>query len=126
MANNTFSHSETVQDVKGLLAAVRRGGRPDRYAGKRKSARFSDGSVLEMTTDPGNPHALHTVYLHNLSETGFAFWARMKFEAHATVFMRAADEDDGAWIRGRVTHCTHGLRGYLVGGQFEANAPPTR
>lgn len=126
MGNNTCTQSATADCVKELLAAVRRGGRQDRYAGKRKSSRFSDGSLLDMTTDPNDPSALHTVYLHNLSESGFAFWARMRLEPHAAVFIRCSDEGDQAWIPGRVTHCTHGLRGFLVGGQFQLDPAKSR
>lgn len=96
-------------------------GEADHYAGKRHDTRVCENVPLELTDDPAKKSA--AVTMHNISKTGCAFWIKRKLEIHATVYVREFTPDNSAkWIRGYVTHCTQGIRGFLVGVAF-GNAP---
>ena len=95
-------------------------GEADAYAGKRHFIRFAEGMSLEVTLNPDRPSASWRVYMHNVSRGGFAFWSKKNVPAWAAVFVREYTEDNSLdWVRARVTHCTMGIRGYLVGAEFE-------
>jgi hypothetical protein len=111
-------------EIKRLIEAVRLEGEPDQYAGKRHSTRFADGLVLEMTTDTNRADRSHMVYMHNISDGGFAFWSRNKIPTRSTIFIREpAEHGHRPWIKALVTHCTFGIRGFLIGASFEPVTP---
>src|SRR3990172_3149701 len=101
-------------------------GEADKYAGKRHSIRFAEGMSLEVTLNPDRPAASWRVYMHNVSSGGFAFWSKKTVLAWSTVFVREYTDDNSLdWVKARVTHCTVGIRGYLVGAAFELPPPLT-
>jgi len=106
--------------IAHLVATAGASGEPDLYAGKRHATRFAEGVYLEVTTDPGKPVGQWGVYMHNVSGGGFAFWSKKEVPARSTVYVReCGDEGPGPWLHARVTHCTLGIRGYLIGAAFE-------
>jgi hypothetical protein len=106
-------------DVARFVVNAGQDGTPDSYSGKRKSTRFSEGVMLDVTTDPGRTSASLLVYMHNVSDGGFGFWSRKKVPARTVLFVREhSEEDDAPWVQAQVTHCTFGLRGFLVGASF--------
>lgn len=109
-----------LKSVARLVKSVANSGEVDNYAGKRHKARISDAVQLEMTETVGaTPFA---VSMHNISENGCAFWIKHKIEIHGLVYVREFTGDNSAaWIPARVTHCTQGIRGYLVGASFGAD-----
>jgi len=110
--------------VAQWVESARHQGEADAYAGKRHSIRFTEGMSLEVTLNPDRPAASWRVYMHNVSHGGFAFWSKKCVPAWATVFVRDYTDDNSlAWMMARVTHCTVGIRGYLVGAAFE-HPPP--
>ena len=99
-------------------------GEADGYAGKRHFIRFTEGMSLEVSLNPDRPTAPWVVYMHNVSDGGFSFWSKKQVRAHTTLFIREYTEDNSqGWLRGRVTHCTMGIRGFLVGAAFEHALP---
>jgi len=99
-------------------------GEADAYAGKRDCIRFAEGMSLEVTLNPDRPAASWRVYMHNVSHGGFAFWSKKTVLAWATVFVREYTDDNSlAWVKARVTHCTMGIRGFLIGAAFELPPP---
>jgi len=132
--NNNISASET-QEIQKLVTTAREQGAPDRYTGKRRWMRFAAGMRLEITTDPGVPSNAVHVIMQNVSEGGFAFWSKREFCQHKPIFVREfSAEGDREWVSAQVRHCTSGIRGFLVGAEFEnsttdeeqENAPPRR
>ena len=102
------------------MTSAQEQGAPDRYTGKRQQMRFSAGMRLEITTDPGMPSASVHVIMQNVSEGGFAFWSKRELRQHAPLFVREySDEGDREWVAAQVRHCTVGIRGYLVGAEFD-------
>jgi len=122
MNQSTQTNAESPKgEVARLLAAVRSQGSQDTYGGKRNDTRFSDGFLLEFTTDLKKPKLTAPTSLHNMSENGCAFWARKKVRPRTLVYLREPSEDGkNPWIQAHVTHCTVGIRGFLVGVKFEA------
>ena len=112
------------QKVARFVASTGRDGAPDPYSGKRQSTRFSEGIALDVTTDPERPSAGLTVYMHNVSDGGFAFWSRMKIMPRTALFVREySDDGSNPWVQAYVTHCTLGLRGFLIGTSFDSGPP---
>ena len=108
------------QEIHKLVTSAQEQGAPDRYTGKRSWTRFSAGMQLEITTDPGIASASVHVIMQNVSEGGFAFWSRRELRQHTLLFVREfSRESEGEWIGARVRHCTAGIRGYLVGAEFD-------
>jgi len=117
--NNNTSASDA-QEIQKLVNSAQEQGAPDRYTGKRQQMRFSAGMQLEITTDPGISSASVHVIMQNVSEGGFAFWSRRELRQHTLLFVREfSRECEGEWIGARVRHCTAGIRGYLVGAEFD-------
>ena len=80
-------------EVARFVASTGQDGAPDLYTGKRNSTRFSEGIMLDVTTDPGRPSAESTVYMHNVSDGGFAFWSRQKIMPRTVLFVREYSDD---------------------------------
>jgi len=121
MSDNIPENSTATSEIGRLIEAVRSGGDADAYAGKRHATRFAEGIVLELTTDPARPDRTQTVYMHNMSEGGFAFWSRHRIEMRTSIHVRELAEQPGArpWLPAQVTHCTVGIRGFLIGARFD-------
>lgn len=115
--------TQTSQQIDLALCTVERlvsraaEGETDHYAGKRRSTRVSDGLQLEFTEALDQTPV--PVTMHNISTTGCAFWIKRKLNIHSDCFVREFTPNNSElWIPGYVTHCTQGIRGYLVGIAF--------
>ncbi len=110
-------------EIARIVAAARELGEPDSYGGKRDGVRISDGLQLEVRTNPTGRST--AVSMHNVSEGGFAFWSKTKMTQRDTLFVRQFSEDNSRpWLPAQVTHCTVGIRGFLIGVVFNVeNAP---
>ena len=107
-------------EIQKLVTSAQEQGESDCYAGKRRWMRFRAGMRLEITTDPVDPSAFVHVTMQNVSDGGFAFWSKKEIPQYTPLFVREfSTEDDREWVAGKVRHCTVGIRGYLVGGEFE-------
>jgi hypothetical protein len=107
------------KSVARLIQSAADCGEVDTYAGKRHTARVSEGVQLEVTEDLSQKS--FAVSMHNVSETGCAFWIKRKMEIHTPLFLREFTPDDSApWVPACVTHCTQGIRGFLIGVSFGA------
>ena len=123
-AASEHSSTSDAQEIQKLITSAQEQGTPDRYTGKRRWMRFSAGMRLEITTDPGVPSASVHVTMQNVSEGGFSFWSKRELRQHTPLFVREfSAEGDREWVAAQVRHCTTGIRGYLVGAEFE-NLPP--
>ena len=95
----------------------------DDHAGNRAALRFAAGMQLDVTPDPGDSAGSWPVTMHNVSDGGFAFWSRRQLLKGDPIGVRKSSADNSApWIPSHVTHCTVGIRGYLVGARFDADA----
>lgn len=123
-AASEHSSTSDAQEIQKLVTSAQEQGTPDHYTGKRRWMRFSAGMPLEITTDPGVSSASMHVTMHNVSEGGFAFWSKRELRQHTPLFVREfSTEGDREWVAGQVRHCTTGIRGYLVGAEFENSLP---
>lgn len=117
---NTRSQAVIDKDCKSVSKLIQSAadcGEVDTYAGKRHTARVSEGVQLEVTEDLSQKAV--AVSMHNVSETGCAFWMRRKLEIHTLLYVREFTADDSSpWMPARVTHCTQGIRGHLIGVSF--------
>ena len=124
----TITHSSSTQDaaeILRLMETAQQVGKPDRYNGKRRWTRLTVGMKLEITTDPADPSGSHHVTMQNLSGGGFSFWSKRGLVAHSSIFVREySDEGQHEWVPAHVCHCTVGIRGFLVGAEFENPPPP--
>ncbi len=120
---STTHHNASASDskeIQRMVSSAREQGKPDRYTGKRRWPRFSAGMKLEVSTDPSDPSASAHVTMQNLSEGGFAFWSKRDLRQHVALFVREfATEEEGEWVSASVRHCTVGIRGYLIGAEFD-------
>lgn len=99
-------------------------GEADGYAGKRHWTRFAEGMRLDVTLDPTKTGGSWGVYMHNVSDGGFAFWSKNEVRQRTSLFVREyTDDNSQGWVKAKVTHCTVGIRGYLIGAAFEQ--PPS-
>ncbi|MCH7993719.1 MAG: response regulator [Planctomycetes bacterium] len=97
----------------------------DTYAGKRAWTRYRLGMRVEATTDPTRPSASWHVSIHNVSGGGIALWSTVKLPIASAVWVRdCVEEDRPKWLKGRVAHCTVGLRGHLIGVAFDERTSP--
>ncbi|MCH7632619.1 MAG: PilZ domain-containing protein, partial [Planctomycetes bacterium] len=100
-------------------------GEPDTYAGKRAWTRYRLGMRVEATTDPTRPSASWHVNIHNVSGGGIAFWSTEKLPIASAVWIRDCVENEKPrWLKGRVAHCTVGMRGHLIGVAFDERTSP--
>lgn len=116
-------HSKPIRpEVEILLRSARLSGEADSYPGKRRDIRTSESLQLEVAKDPSTSKGTFACTLHNVSEGGCAFWFRQKLERHARVHVREFTPDNSLpWIDSFVTHCTQGIRGFLVGVAFRGD-----
>jgi len=113
-------------EIRRLVTTAGEDGEPDEYTGKRNSTRFAVGMQLDVTTDPAVPSCSWPVIMHNISDQGFAFWSKRQLRNGGDIWVREFSADNSApWIPAKVTHCTVGIKGYLVGAEFTAPLPPT-
>lgn len=115
-------NSVSVDDaaVSVFLSRVCANAEPDSYSGKRDATRFTEGAAIEVMLDPKKPSRVSNVYLHNASDGGCAFWSKKKIAPRKAVRVRAyAEEGVDPWVKACVTHCTVGIRGFLVGVAFD-------
>lgn len=111
------SSQETREHIARLIADAVEGGEVDHYAGKRGTQRVTEPIQMEMT-DALNKKPV-PVSMHNISETGCAFWIKRQIDVHTQLYLREFTPDNSArWMRAWVTHCTQGIRGYLIGVAF--------
>ncbi len=109
-------------EIQRLIALATHVCRPDKYAGKRKKSRLRGALWMEMRLDVEAETATQ-VSTHDISLGGVGFWSRTKkVEVGDTLYLR--DCSDGTlhpWLKVRVTHCINGLKGFLVGGEFQCD-----
>lgn len=121
--SNSSSTSDA-QEIQKLVTSAQQQGVPDCYTGKRRWLRLSAGMRLEISTDPEVPSASVHVTMQNVSEGGFAFWSKRELRQDTPLFVREfSTEGDREWVAAKVRHCTAGIRGYLIGGEFENPMP---
>ena len=110
-------------EVRRLIAAARRRGTSDDYTGKRDGARFAVKMPLEASTSPADSSAAWAVQLHNISESGFSFWSKQQVAPRSSIYIREFSANrTHPWVPGKVTHCTVGIRGCLVGCRIDREA----
>lgn len=108
-----------------LLIKARAEGLRDVFAGKRAWPRYNLGMRLDVTTDPTRPSAKWTVSLHNISGGGLGFWSKQAVSLGTFIHILDCNEDgSAAWLPARITHCTVGMRGYLLGAAFANPTDP--
>ncbi len=119
--DNNSSKSSTVdaKEVRRLVTSAEATGEPDSYTGKRHAMRIAEGMQLEVTDDSSKPASTMAVTMHNVSDGGCAFWCKKKLELRSRVLLREFSADNSLpWLPGHVTHCTAGIRGFLIGVAF--------
>ena len=118
---------ESGQQVRepGLLVRARQEGKPDVFAGKRSWRRYVLGLTVELSTNPADESASWDAAMHNVSGGGMGVWSKSRLPAGSEVYIRdGGSAGQPAWLAGRVTHCTLGLRGHLIGIRFDEPAEP--
>lgn len=114
--------------LANLLAQVAREGRVDLFAGKRERQRYSTARRFELRCQIEGEPVVLAVVLRNLSGAGLAVWSHHEIPAETRMVVRAFNAaDEEPWLVARVTHCTAGVGGYLVGANFDypVEDPPT-
>lgn len=112
-------------EIQRLVESAGEDGHPDQFIGQRGSTRFAAGMQLDVSTDPAVPNCTWPVITHNVSDSGFAFWSKRQFRMGCEIVVREFSSDNSLpWVRAAVTHCTTGIKGYLVGAQFIATTEP--
>lgn len=120
MASTNNTSASDAKEIQKLLKSAQEQGTPDYYTGKRRWMRFTAGMPLEITSEPGVPSASAHVTMQNVSEGGFSFWSKRELKSGAPIFVREfSTEGDREWVAAEVRHCTTGIRGFLVGAEFE-------
>ncbi|MCH8220486.1 MAG: PilZ domain-containing protein [Proteobacteria bacterium] len=115
VARLAFGRTEIVLEI----------GEPDTYAGKRAWTRYRLGMRVEATTDPTRSSASWHVNIHDVSGGGIAFWSKEKRPIASAVWVRDyIEKDRRKWLKGRVAHCTVGLRGHLIGLALDEKTSP--
>ena len=100
-------------------------GEPDCYTGKRSRIRFNAALQLDASVDQPDTPETWPVIMHNASGGGCAFWSKRWIAVGTQLLVRQfTPGHDEAWMPGQVQHCTPGLRGFLVGVEFDNPAPP--
>lgn len=80
---------------------------------------------FEAAFDKSDPAETVPVMMHNVSDIGLAFWAKRAIGPGTDVYLREfSDDKDCAWVGAHVTHCTPGIRGFLVGAEFHCPLEP--
>jgi len=113
---DTRPQSPATGEMGRLVNLVGRTGEADGYAGKRHSIRFTQGMQLDAMIDMTRPAEVWSVTMHNISPDGFGFWSRRPVDVHQPICLREFSANAPSdWVLARVTHCTYGLCGYLIG-----------
>ncbi len=74
---------------------------------------------LEASVESADATEVYPVTLHNISLVGIAFWIRQELEPGQDVFVREfCGGDSAVWVGAQVTHCTQGIRGFVIGAEF--------
>lgn len=111
-------------EVRRIVSNAESSGEHDSYAGKRTSIRFAEGMQLDVTDDPSKHSVPMAVTMHNASQGGCAFWLKRKLELRSKVYIREFSADNSLpWLPVYVTHCTQGIRGFLIGVAFGERSP---
>ena len=112
-------------EIARLMAAAKRHGEKNIYAGKRQSERVAEGIQLEASTNLEDPSATWFVTMHDISHGGVAFWSKRDVQPRTYLFVREYSAGTTRqWLPVHVKHRTVGLRGYLVGASFEIAGSP--
>jgi len=103
-----------------LMSKALRRGEPDVFPGRRRWVRYYLGMRIELATADPDRRETWTGVMHNISGGGIGFWSKRPMPAQTRFRFRDLSEGESAvWIAARVTHCTLGIGGYLIGAQFE-------
>jgi len=109
----------TESEIQPPVHAVGEDDHVDGSTYQRSSKRFAASMQLDVSTDPEAPSCTWPVMMHNVSEGGFAFWSKRQFRVGSEIFVREFSADnDLPWGRAAVTHCTTGIKGFLIGAEF--------
>lgn len=109
------------QEITRLVTSASEQGGGDDHAGHRTTTRFAAGMQLDVTTEPTPLAEPWPVIMHNVSDGGFAFWSKKQIFKRDSIWVREFSADNGGtWLPAHVTHCTVGIRGYLVGARFDS------
>ncbi len=120
MTAQSKSATQVQREIKRLLLAAGLDGETDSYTGKRRATRVVDSLQLEVTSDLSDVSAAWAVTMHNVSESGIAFWSKRNVPERTSIHIREFSPDDPhAWIPARVQHSTAGIRGHLIGASFD-------
>ncbi len=108
------------REIARLVGKARTEGEPDVFFGKRQWRRYQLGLPLEVTTGGGKVSDTWASVMHNISGGGFGFWSKRALAENESIFVREwGASSAGEWLPARVTHCTVGIQGYLIGARFE-------
>ncbi len=108
-----------------LISVAREQGRPDSYTGKRRWTRYALGVRLEVTVNPDKLGHTWLARTHNISGGGLGFWSNQQVAKGTEIWLREwSEQPGGTWVPARVTYCTLGIGGYLVGVAFSAPCQP--
>ncbi len=114
---NTQEHHE---EITRLVSVARTDGQPEKRTDGRSAPRFAVGMRLDVTTDPDVEQCAWPATMHNISDSGFAFWSRRQLRNGGEIWVREFSGDNSSpWLPAHVTHCTVGIKGYLVGAAFD-------
>jgi hypothetical protein len=118
-AQGKDSSGNSEREITRLVSSAETEGEPVGIGGHRDATRFAVGMQLDVSTDPQVPSCTWPVTMHNISQGGFAFWSKRQLRVGSVLWVREFSADNSKpWIGAEVTHCTVGIRGYLVGGRF--------
>lgn len=107
------------REIERLVHTASTDGERDDHAGRREVVRFAVGMRLDVTTNPGDEAVIQPVTMHNISEHGFAFWIKERIDRRQNIWVREFSPDNSkGWVAAQVTHCTKGIRGFLIGAEF--------
>lgn len=116
-------HAEC-KEIARLLSIAAEHGRGDQYSGKREQPRFSSSLQLEGALDTSAGAGPITITLHNISVNGIAFWVRQEVLPGTVFFVREFSNNNRCpWVEVCVTHCTQGIRGFVIGAEFRYPVP---
>ncbi len=118
---NTLDANAVPTEIARLVTLAGQEGEADNYPGKRDATRYADALQLEVTMNPECPSDSWGVSMQDISTGGLSFWSKRKIAQRTDVWVREFSSDNkGLWMPARVTHCTIGIRGHLIGAAFVA------
>jgi len=108
------------EEIARIVTSAARTGSGDFYGGKRAHKRFVSPVAFEMDAETSAGRDRYSVALHDVSASGLACWSKHRLADDAPVRLREFSGDDsGVWLSARITHCTPGIRGFLIGAEFD-------